>query len=164
MDYLSVIIGVVGGVASIIGAIVSCHQSKEADKAKDASVAAKEAIEAARDKIFQNIQLEDFTSFQKECEKFIRFLHLASKGKYKQGKNKQFIEDALESFITKFNNEISRSSGDDRDKLLKQYDILNSKRNTVNSDDRTAILLLLDDIRFISRTIADIQMKNKLNI
>lgn len=151
------LVGIIGGAASVIGAIISCWQCWKAKKAK-------EATEATRDKIFQNIQYEEFASFQKDCGKFERFLHLASKGKDVQGKSEDYIEDELEIFITKFNAEISKTTGDERVELQKQYDGLCSKRNTVGAGNRVAILALLDDVRKLSRCIADIQMKNKLSV
>ena len=109
MDWLG-IVSIKGGVASVIGAYLSYRQSKEAKKAQ-------EATEAARDKIFQNIQYEDFASFQKDCSKFESFLLKASKGKDLQGKSEDYVEDELEGFLTKFNVEISKSSGEERDEL-----------------------------------------------
>ena len=156
MDWVS-IVSIIGGVASIIGAYLSYRQSKEAQKAQ-------EATEAARDKIFQNIQYEDFASFQKECSKFEIFLLKASKGRDLQGKSEDYVEDELEGFLTKFNVEISKTSGEDRDELQKRYSTLCSKRNTVGANDRNAILGLLDDVRKLSRSVADIQMKNKLSV
>ena len=156
MDWVS-IVSIIGGVASIIGAYLSYRQSKEAQKAQ-------EATEAARDKIFQNIQYEDFASFQKECSKFEIFLLKASKGRDLQGKSEDYVEDELEWFLTKFNVEISKTSGEDRDELQKRYSTLCSKRNTVGANDRNAILGLLDDVRKLSRSVADIQMKNKLSV
>ena len=69
MDCLG-IVGIFGTVASIISAIISAKQSKEAKKAKDASEAAQKTAEAAKDKILQNIQYEDFVSFKLDCESF----------------------------------------------------------------------------------------------
>ncbi len=163
MDWVG-IVSIIGGVASIIGAYLSYRQSKEAQKAQEATEAAKEATEAARDKIFQNIQYEDFTSFQKDCGKFEIFLLKASKGKDLQGKSEDYVEDELEGFLTKFNVEISKTTGEERDELQRRYSTLCSKRNTVEANDRNAILGLLDDVRKLSRIVADIQMKNKLSV
>ena len=150
-------VGIIGGTASVIGAFISSWQCRKAKKAK-------EATEAARDKIFQNIQYEEFATFQKDCGKLERFLHQASKGKDLQGKSEDYIEDELESFITKFNVEISKTSGGEREELQKQYEALCAKRNTVSAGNRVAILALLDDVRKLSRCVADIQMKNKLSV
>ena len=156
MDWVG-IVSIIGGVASVIGACLSYRQSKEAKKAQ-------EATEAARDKIFQNIQYEDFASFQKDCSKFESFLLKASKGKDLQGKSEDYVEDELEGFLIKFNVEISKSSGEERDELQRRYNTLCSKRNTVDANDRNAILGLLDEVRKLSRGVADIQMKNKLSV
>lgn len=163
MDWVG-IISIIGGVASIIGACFSYWQCKEAQKAKEATEAAKEATEAARDKIFQNIQYEDFASFQKDCSKFEFFLLKASKGKDLQGKSEDYVEDELEGFLTKFNVEISKTSGKEREELQNRYSTLCSKRNSVDANDRNAVLELLDDVRKLSRSVADIQMKNKLSV
>lgn len=163
MDWVG-IVSIIGGVASIIGAYLSYRQSKEAKKAQEATEAAKDATEAARDKIFQNIQYEDFASFLKDCGKFENFLLKASKVRDLQGKSKDYVEDELESFLTRFNVEISKTSDEDRDELQGRYSTLCSKRNTVNASDRNAILVLLDDVRKLSRSVADIQMKNKLSV
>ena len=150
-------VGIIGGSASIIGAIVSCWQCWKAKKAKDAT-------ENARDKIFQNIQYEDFTSFLKECSKFEAFLLKASKGKDIQGKNETFVADELESFLSIFNTQISKTSGVDRNNLQKQYDALCARRKEVNSKDRDSILGVIDDVRPLSRMVSDIQMNNKLRV
>ena len=163
MDWVG-IVSIIGGVASIIGAYLSYRQSMEAQKAKEATEAAREATEAARDKIFQNIQYEDFASFQKDCGKFESFLLKASKGKDLQGKSEDYVEDELEGFLTKFNVEISKTSGDEREELQRQYNTMCSKRYTVSANDRKAILELLDDVRILSRSVADIQIKNKLSV
>lgn len=163
MDWVGVV-SIIGGVASVIGAYLSYWQSKEAKKAQEATEEAKEATELARDKIFQNIQYEDFASFQKDCGKFEIFLLKASKGKDLQGKSEDYVEDELEGFLTKFNVEISKTSGEERDELQRRYSTLCSKRNTVDASDRNAILELLDDVKKLSRSVADIQMKNKLSV
>ena len=163
MDWAG-IVSIIGGVASIIGAYLSYKQSKEAKKAQESTEAAKEATEAVRDKIFQNIQYENFASFHMECSKFESFLLKASKGKDLQGKSEDYVEDELEKFLTRFNVEISKTAGGDRDELQGQYDTLCSKRSKVNANDRNAILGLLDDVRKLSRSVADIQMKNKLSV
>ncbi len=163
MDWNS-LVSIIGGIASVIGAVLSYRQSKEAKKAQKASEAAKKATEAARDKIFQNIQYEDFASFQKDCGRLETFLLKASKGKDLQGKSEDYVEDELETFLTKFNIEISKTSGGDRDELQKRYSTLCSKRNTVDANDRNAILGLLDEVKKLSRSVADIQMKNKLSV
>ena len=164
MDWVGAIIGIIGGTASIIGAVISHKQSKEAVKAKEASVAAKEATEAARDKIFQNIQYEEFTSFLKECEKFGVFLHKACKGNTQQGKSENFVEDELEKFVTNFNVEITKATGPDRDSLLESYKALAARRGTVAAGNRVNILALLDDVRALIRKVADLQMKNKMSV
>ena len=164
MDLVGAIIGVIGAVASIIGAIISHKQSKEAVKAKEASVAAKEATEAARDKIFQNIQYEDFAQFQKECEKFGIFLHKASKNSSLQGKSTDYVEDELEKFVTSFNVEITKTKGADRDCLMECYNTLTAKRGTVAAGNRNNILGILDDVRSLTRKVADLQMKNKMSV
>lgn len=163
MDWVG-IASVIGGVASIIGAFLSYKQTRKAKKAKEATVAAKEATEAARDRIFQNIQYEGFAAFQKECSRFEGFLLKACKGKDLQGKSENYVEDELEGFLTRYNVEISKTTGEERDELQRRYSILCSKRNTVDASDRNAILGLLDDVRKLSRTMADIQMKNKLSV
>lgn len=160
MDWISII----GGIASVVGAVISIWQCCQAEKAKEASEAAQKATEAARDKIFQNIQYEGFASFQNECGKFEVFLQKASKGKGSQGKSADYVEDELEAFITKFNVEVSKTYGEERKKMQTQYEALCSKRNTVGAGNRNAILLLLDDVRCLKRFIADIQMKNKLSV
>lgn len=164
MDWISVTIGFIGGVASVIGAIISYRQSKEAGKAKEASEAARDATEAARDRFFQNIQYEEFAAFLKECEKFERFLHTASKDKDVQGKSVSYVEDELEKFVTKFNVEISKSTGSDRDSLMESYQALTAKRNTVKAGNRDNILALLDETRILTRKVADIQMSNKISV
>lgn len=164
MDWLGAVIGVIGAAASIVGAVISHKQSKEAIKAKDASVAAKEATEAARDKIFQNIQYEEFTRFQKECEKFGIFLHKASRESTLQGKNANYVEDELEKFVTSFNMEITKTSGADRDSLMDSYNALTARRSTVTAGNRDNILALLDDVRTLTRKVADLQMKHKMNL
>lgn len=83
-------------IASVIGAVISFRQSKEAKKAKDASVAAQEATEEARDRFFHNIQFEGMESFVKDCEKFCRFLQEASTGRNAQGKKDNYVENELE--------------------------------------------------------------------
>ena len=60
--------------------------------------------------------------------------------------------------------EISKSSGEERDELQRRYNTLCSKRNTVDANGRNAILGLLDEVRKLSRGVADIQMKNKLSV
>ena len=164
MDWVGAIIGIIGAAASIIGAVISHKQSKEAIKAKDASVAAKEATEAARDKIFQSIQYEEFTQFQKECEKFGVFLHKASKKSTLLGKSANYVEDELEKYVTKFNVEITKTSGADRDRLMECYKSLTAKRGTVAAGCRDNILTLLDDVRNLTRKVADLQMKNKMSV
>ena len=50
---------------------------------------------------------------------------------------------------------------------LEEHDMLNwlkANRKKVNAGDRNAILVLLDDVRKLSRSVADIQMKNKLSV
>lgn len=164
MDWVGAIIGIIGAVASIVGAVISHKQSKEAIKAKDASVAAKDATEAARDKIFQNIQYEEFARFQKECEKFGIFLHKASKGNALQGKSANYVEDELEKFVTSFNVEITKTAGADRDSLMESYKALAARRSTVAAGNRENILALLDDVRTLTRKVADLQMKNKMSV
>ena len=145
------------GIASIIGAYVSYKQSKEAIKAK-------KATEAAQDRIFQNIQFGDFALFQKECERFCRLLQQASVGKDAQGKKENYVENELETFLTKFNGIISNSTGDIRIELEGKYELLKQMRNLVETKDIGSILKLLDEARELSRCIADVQMKNKLNV
>lgn len=164
MDWVGAIIGIIGAAASIIGAVISHKQSKEAIKAKDASVAAKEATEAARDKIFQNIQYEEFTQFQKECEKFVRFLHNACKSNTQQGKSDNYVEDELEKFVSCFNVEITKTTGEDRECLMEIYNSLAAKRGSVDAGNRGNILALLDDVRVLARKVADLQMKNKMSV
>jgi hypothetical protein len=163
MDWVG-IVSIIGGIASIIGAAISIWQSFQAKKAKDASVAAQEATEVARDKILQNIQYENFVSFQKECEKFGIFLHKASKNSSLQGKSANYVEDELEKFVTSFNVEITKTKGADRDCLMECYNTLTAKRGTVAAGNRENILALLDDVRTLTRKVADLQMKNKLSV
>lgn len=166
MDWVG-IASIIGSIASIIGAAISIRQSSQAKKAKDASVAAQEATEVARDKILQNIQYENFVSFQKECSKFEGFLLKASKtskGQHVLGKSENYVEDGLEDFLTRFNLEIGKTSGVVREELQRLYNTLCSKRNTVDASNRNAILGLLDDVRKLSRSVVDTQMKNKLSV
>lgn len=164
MDWIGAIIGIVGAVASIIGAIISHKQSKEAEKAKDASVAAKVATEAARDRLFQNIQYEEFTQFQKECDRFVRFLHNACKSNTQQGKSDNYVEDELEKFVSTFNVVLTKTTGEDRECLLEIYNSLATKRGSVDVGNRGNILALLDDVRKLTRKVADLQMKNKMSV
>ena len=156
--------GIIGGVASVIGAVISIWQCFQAKKAKDASVAAQEATEAAQDKIFQNIQYEGLTRFQKECEKFEIFLHKATKNGTLQGKSPNYVEDELEKFVTSFNVEITKTAGVDRDSLMESYKALTARRSTVAAGNRSNILALLDDVRSLTRKVADLQMKNKMSV
>jgi hypothetical protein len=158
------ITGIIGAIASVIGAVISFRQSKEAKKAKDASVAAQEATEEARDRFFHNIQFEGMESFVKDCEKFCRFLQEASTGRNAQGKKDNYVENELESFLTKFNLAISNTSDEVREQLEQQYLFMNEKRNSVKTGDKNTILPLLDEARILTRSIADIQMKNKLRV
>lgn len=151
------IVGLLGTVASIIGAIVSLCQSKKA-------ISAKEATEAARDKFFQNIQHEDFVIFQKECDKFCRLLQQASTGKDSKGKKENYVENELESFLTKFNPVISNTSDNVRKELEGLFESMKAKRCQVKTNDKDSILILLDDARKLTRCITDIQMKNKLRV
>lgn len=153
MDWLDIL----GGTGSVLGAIISCWQCRKAKKAQ-------KATEDARDKIFQNIQYEDFASFQKECVKFESFLLKASRGKDTQGKNDNYVADELELFISFFNTQISKTSGEDRNRLQNQYEALCMRRKTVNTKDRDSILGVIDNVRSLSRLVSDIQMNHKLSV
>ena len=103
-------------------------------------------------------------SFVKDCEKFCRFLQEASTGRNAQGKKDNYVENELESFLTKFNLAISNTSDEVREQLEQQYLFMNEKRNSVKTGDKNTILPLLDEARILTRSIADIQMKNKLRV
>lgn len=163
MDVLD-IIGIIGAIASVVGAIVAFNQKKQAEDAKKATEAARDATIAAKEKFFQNIQYEDFAKFKKECDKFCETLRLASSGKKAQGRSKNYLESELEKFVTKLNDAISNASGEKRLKLEKYYRKLQDDRPKVQSDKTETIKEVLDDVRELSRLIADIQMTNKLSL
>ena len=156
--------GFIGTIASVVGAVISFRQSKEAKIAKDASVAAQRATEEARERFFHNIQFVRMESFVKDCDKFCRFLQDASTGKNAQGKKDNYVENELESFLTKFNMAISSTSDVVREKLEQKYVSINDKRNSVKTGDKHTILPLLDEVRILTRSVADLQMKNKLRV
>ncbi len=151
------IVGLLGAAASVIGAIVSLYQSKKA-------ISAKEATEAARDKFFQNIQHENFVTFKKECDKFCRVLQQAWTGKDSKGKQQNYVEKELDSFLTTFNTAISNTSGNVRKALERLYEKMKSNRGKIKTEDKNSICDLLDNARELSRCIADIQMNNKLHV
>lgn len=163
MDW-SLIVSVISAVVSFFGAYLSFRQSREAAKAKDASEAARQATEDAKAKFFHNIQYEDFTSFKKDVDKFVQTLIKASSGKNGQGRKRTYINDELETFLSKLNSTISNASNTDRQTLEAHYECLKQRRNTLVMDDRTTIIVVLDEMRELSRCIADIQMNSKLNV
>lgn len=151
------IIGIIGTIASIIGAIVSINQSRKAVKAKDATL-------NAQKKIFKHMQFENFSSFKDECSKFVRFLERASSKAKPEGTSDKYVEDELEKFLSKFNEALSNADNEEREELEEKYNILINKRDDVKSDDKRTILDLLDHIRVLKRSISDIQMSNKLSV
>lgn len=163
MDVLNVI-SLIGAIASVVGAIVAFNQKKHAEDARKATEAARDATFAAKEKFFQNIQYEDFAKFKKECDKFCETLRLAGSRKQVQGRKKNYLESELEKFVTKLNDAISNASGENRTKLEKYYRKLQNDRPKVHSDKTETIKDVLDDVRELSRLIADIQMNNKLSL
>lgn len=157
-------VGMLGTAASLLGAGISIYQSREANKAKKATEAAREATEAARDKFLQNIQYEDFTQFKKDCDKFCGVLQQATTGKGIEGRSDNYLENELEKFVTKLNNAISNSKDNIRTKLEGYYKNMQSRRAAVQSNDKSALIRVLDDVREISRFVSDVQMKNKLTV
>lgn len=125
---------------------------------------AKEAVETARDKFFQNIQYEVFASFKKDCDSAIGFLQRASRSTELKGKSEMYVADGLESFITKLNEAISASNGDLRKRLESHYQELMKRKTDLVWDNRTLILEVLEEVRRLSRTIKDAQTNNKLEV
>jgi len=160
----NLVIGLLGTAASVIGAAISIYQSRLAEKAKKATEAAQAATEAARDKFLQNIQYEDFTQFKKECDKFCGILRQATTGKGVEGRNYNYLENELEKFVTKLNNAISISKGEIRLTLEGHYKTMQSKRAAIQSNEKSSLINVLDDVREISRFVSDVQMKNKLTV
>lgn len=74
------------------------------------------------------------------------------------------MEDELEKFVTSFNVEITKTSGADRDSLMESYNALTARRSTVTAGNRDNILALLDDVRTLTRKVADLQMKHKMSV
>ena len=60
--------------------------------------------------------------------------------------------------------EITKTSGADRDSLMESYNALTARRSTVTAGNRDNILALLDDVRTLTRKVADLQMKHKMSV
>ena len=158
------VIGIFGAIASVFGAIIAVRQKRLAEKAKKSSEAARDATLAAKNSFFQNLQYESFTKFKKECDKFCETLRLASIGKKSEGRDKDYLENELEKFVTKLNDAMTNSSGETRTKLESFYRKLQADRTKINSDYKDNVIAVLDDMRELTRFIADVQINNKLTV
>ena len=163
----SLLITIIGTIASLLGAYISFTQSKEAKKSKSAAELAKKATLQARDKIFRHFQLEQLIVFKGECDKFVRLLEKTAGSKeVPNGRSPKYVENKLEHFLTLFNESISMATDreDLRVLLEEKYNIISAKRSSVTTDDKESIRNLLDEMRSLARLINDNKTSNKLSV
>ena len=157
-------IGIIGGLASIIGAYVSIKQSREAKKAKNESKTAQKEVEKIRDKFFQKNQHDVLSNFQKDCVKFSNFLQNASYDRDAQGQEENYVEIETDSFLSKFNIVISSTSSDTRTKLERLYNTINITKSTEYIKKKDKIANILNAVRELIRIISDFMVNYKLDI